>query len=726
MKILNFKLQFSTLHFKFLIRKIRRNPVRAGIIIALNLILITVGIFFLQKAFRGAAASWYDTDWDYRKLITIDESKVSGSSNLTNFPVLISVTDTNLASAAQTDGDDIFFTDQYGNKLSHEIEKYTSGTGELLAWVKVPVLTATEDTTLYIYYGNADAANQEDYENVWDDNYVGVWHMAEDPSISTDGDCGGSTKEVCDSSSNNNDGDSNGSMTAGDQVPGRVNGSLDFDGANDNVNLGSATSVDNLAQGDITVSAWINPRTTGENSLGRIIEKRTTGGSSGGWIFRMNDTASITGLTVVSNNADAQSTAANNSLTLNDWNYVVFKYSNSGDKKVYLYVNGAEVSYATQTTGTGSPNTDATGNLLISDANDLPGARTFDGVIDNVRASNTLRSTDWIATEYANQNSPSTFYSFGVQEEQNNPILLYRFDEGVDNTCTGGTNDACDTFGKTENDGAFGASTAAPSWKQPEMCLNNSCLYFDGSNDTLTVTNNTSIDLNNNLASGFTIGGWVKVNTDDNLTQGTIFSKGDTYLKYRVESVTGTASVVAGADLSSSDATLTVTQAVTINRWHYVALGYTDDGDDEITVYVDGVSRGTSTNGSGAPAADTNDLIIGNASYHGFMDDFKVYDYERTAAQMKTDAIKNASARGSAASFGIEDLSILNDGMAGYWKMDETTLDSCETAGADFCDFSGNVKDATNVGVGITVPGKFNFGGSFDGSGDYVNIGDIY
>ena len=34
----------------------------------------------------------------------------------------------------------------------------------------------------------------------------------------------------------------------------------------------------------------------------------------------------------------------------------------------------------------------------------------FDGIIDELRISNILRSADWIATEYNNQNDPSTFW----------------------------------------------------------------------------------------------------------------------------------------------------------------------------------------------------------------------------------------------------------------------------------------------------------------------------
>jgi len=41
------------------------------------------------------------------------------------------------------------------------------------------------------------------------------------------------------------------------------------------------------------------------------------------------------------------------------------------------------------------------------------GSEYLDGSLDEVRISTTTRSADWIATEYQNESSPSTFYSIG-------------------------------------------------------------------------------------------------------------------------------------------------------------------------------------------------------------------------------------------------------------------------------------------------------------------------
>ena len=49
------------------------------------------------------AQDWYDANWLYRKAITIDSTQVDAT--LTNFPVLIDITDTDLAADARSDDD---------------------------------------------------------------------------------------------------------------------------------------------------------------------------------------------------------------------------------------------------------------------------------------------------------------------------------------------------------------------------------------------------------------------------------------------------------------------------------------------------------------------------------------------------------------------------------------------------------------------------------------------
>ena len=119
------------------------------------------GLLLCAVNLHGQTPSWYSTSWAYRKQVTIDHTKVS-STDQTNFPVLVSLTaDSKLALHALANGYDLLFTLSDGaTKTPYQRELYTNGT--LLAWVKVPTLSHTTNTMLYLYYGNPAAADQQD------------------------------------------------------------------------------------------------------------------------------------------------------------------------------------------------------------------------------------------------------------------------------------------------------------------------------------------------------------------------------------------------------------------------------------------------------------------------------------------------------------------------------------------------------------------------------------
>ena len=93
----------------------------------------------------------FDYGFQYRKQITIDHTKVA--DDLTNFTILLSTIDDDLHQKAQDDGGDILFMNDVGvaSKFYHEVENYDPSTGELIAWIKIPFLSSTNDTIFYMY-----------------------------------------------------------------------------------------------------------------------------------------------------------------------------------------------------------------------------------------------------------------------------------------------------------------------------------------------------------------------------------------------------------------------------------------------------------------------------------------------------------------------------------------------------------------------------------------------
>ena len=332
--------------------------------------------------------------WRYRKRCTISSSMVSNTDQ-SNFSLFFyRSSDSQLSSYAQSDADDILFTSSDGvTQLKHEIESYTSGTGELEAWVKIPTLSASSNTTIYMYYGNASATNEEDPSNVWDSNFKGVWHMGEiDPELINQ-----------DSTSNDLTAHKNSEVNP-NPATGKVNGGQDFEFANtdyDELHEQSAFKI----TGSETWSAWVKPesipQTGGDGDIYSDNASHT--------IFDItNDITNGTVRLLIQNDACNADIHRYGSTTLSagTWYYLTGVY-NASTPSMTVYVNGNSDN------GT-LLGTIPTAQCVKDGAIAILGTRdranfVYDGIMDEVRISNTARSSDWIKTEYNNQSAPTTY-----------------------------------------------------------------------------------------------------------------------------------------------------------------------------------------------------------------------------------------------------------------------------------------------------------------------------
>jgi len=209
----------------------------------------------------------------YYKVIEIDHTKVFGSNNYSNFPVLISILDSDLHEDVQSDGDDIAFANDT-NWLDHEIElfnqEYDSSHAQLIAWVRVPLLNIDNNTNITMYYGNPYLSSQENATRVWDKNYKGVWHMSEINAV--------------DSTSNNNDGSESGGVS---NLKGKIANANDF-GGDDLIYIG------NIGSGIKTIEFWMNPSSLGSGGDDASSWKNpsATGVTYTDWTNPINATAS--------------------------------------------------------------------------------------------------------------------------------------------------------------------------------------------------------------------------------------------------------------------------------------------------------------------------------------------------------------------------------------------------------------------------------------------------
>ena len=458
------------------------------IIIVLGVAAIGAGFYFAFRRSGEAEAAWYAETWLYRKKITIDHTKVK--AKLSNFPVLASTTDNLLSTYAQSDGDDILFTSSDGTtKLNHEIEKYDSATGGLVSWIQTG-LSSTTDTVLYMYYGNSSVGSQATTTGVWDDNFKGVWHM-DDTGNESD-----STK---------NSGDLTETSGTASSTAGQISSSRDFE-YDDSEFLTHADSLSTDISGvdqSISVCAWIKRESDTAASNEVILSK-----------WRMVDTpdqrqyALAIGTTDtirfnVCSDGDATRGTAIGATTIDTgtWYYACGVYN---DTDVRVYLNGS-----VDTNGSDNPDAFTSGIFDGTDpfkigawSTDANGDTAyFDGLIDEVRISNTARSAQWIETSYNNQSSPSTFMTWGDHTSKTvlygagglPPILHLKFDEGYGTT-------AYDSSEYNQD-----ATISGATWKNEADCKAGKCLSFDGTDDYAQIVDNDYLD----LTASITIEAWV-------------------------------------------------------------------------------------------------------------------------------------------------------------------------------------------------------------------------
>jgi RHS repeat-associated protein len=239
----------------------------------------------------------------------------------------------------------------------------------------------SSDSLIYMCYGNSNiTTDQSNPSGVWDVNFKGVWHLGN-----------GSTLSVADATNQ-----LNGTNHGATAVTGKVAGGAGFNGTNQNVGLGTS----NLTSG-ITLESTVY-RTGNTNNFDIFAD------------FGWNSTdgfVALVGGSGVNNHGFVkhlvQYVDSGVASPLNSWEHIVWTVD--ADKKPRLFVNGALVYTSTDAQSVvAATHGGSLGSRLDSSGN---ASQYFAGNLDEVRLSSTVRSADWIKTEYNNQNSPASFYA---------------------------------------------------------------------------------------------------------------------------------------------------------------------------------------------------------------------------------------------------------------------------------------------------------------------------
>lgn len=334
--------------------------------------------------------------YGFYRSISIDHTKV-GSSDHTNFPVLISGTLSYLATVANggkvqnANGYDVaFFSDSaLTTQLKHETVKYTAASGVVAYFVKVPTVSHTADTVIYIAYGNgAISTDQSDKNNTWNSAFQFVHHFED-----------GTTLSLADSTANARTATgwtapgSSGTPAAG---AGKVAGGAAFDGSSF-----TTTAYDGSALTALTAVMWVNP-TTNAASKGFMEWQASSlgnGGSGTPFVLFQNNNGTlqiyVDGSYRETSTSLSTGTAYRVGVTL------------TGSTTWKFYRNGVELS--TYSGGVANQANALRVNFGFGFASQHA------CVIDEASISNVARSADWMLADYNNQNSPSTFSTIGTE-----------------------------------------------------------------------------------------------------------------------------------------------------------------------------------------------------------------------------------------------------------------------------------------------------------------------
>ncbi len=339
--------------------------------------------------------------WSRKQAITINAAMVDGTASLSNYPFLVTldylnteVMDNGSNSARNGGGDLRFSSDAAGNnRLAIEVVEFvtssTAANRRCQVWVKIPSLSATTNTTIYLWYGNATAQQPLPNEafgsqEVWAD-YEAVWHMENDPSTSG--------PQIPDVTGNGHDLTSSGSMTSTDVVNGVIGNAISFDGSDDRFALASNAIINN---GSFTITSWANY--SGSNGYNGILAN--TNPWSGLWI---NNQAG--GRAVFYESAQLFSTGGT-------------VPANTNIKVDFVATNGDFQHFfdgAGSTSGTQGVTFANFGFIGSEEATGNGGM--FQGWIDEVRLTPLSRSAGWLKTEHNNQTNPAAFAIKGVSED---------------------------------------------------------------------------------------------------------------------------------------------------------------------------------------------------------------------------------------------------------------------------------------------------------------------
>lgn len=604
--------------------------------------------------------------WDHRKEITIQSAEVV--EDLTDFPVtIVLASDADIAAGAQADGDDITFTSSdETTQLDHEIEKYDNSTGELIAHVKVPSILAASGATIYVYYGNAGAANQEDAAGTWSNGYISVHHLHEDPSggVATDstGNANGSFVEPSGAGTITQ---AAGPYGQGYQFPGDTLDRVEFD------------DLDTLQGDDITIEILLYGDDLSAND--RRCFTQQDGGATQNHYHKIGTQSGDTPRYRQKVSGDTASWVASGTTIPEDNWYLLSGSFDSTAGDISLFAgNVATGTWLGEILDSSDSGVATPGTVAHRIGTGTSTSHGFPGRLKEARLSTVARSAGWRETQFNNVADPSSFISLGVEED----------DPGSGGSVSGS---------------AAGAATATGSVAG-------------------------TVSLSGSAAGSATVSGTLETGALAGSSAGSSTATGNLTSTASLSGTSaGTSTATATAVQGFTPASLNDISGIRINLWSHLQV--TDDGSGEASAWADQFSEGNDLSASEGDRPDiVTDAVAGYQALQcsaagDYIDRATLVSGARSATSWVALYCKMANATLGADEFlcsavGTARFAIFYDGGTGELKIfNGTTLTSTHTIDTSwhliFVQFRGAT---TRIYVdGVQVAEGNDGGGSADG-----------
>ena len=502
------------------------------------------------------------------------------------------------------------------------------------------------------------------------------------------------TGAVTDSSGKGNTGTITNMATSTGVAIGKIGQALNFDGVDDYVNAGNASS---LMPTSVSVTAWARASSYLSN-YGRIVEKGgvTTGG---GYSIEFDSNLGAGDKTfygVIWNASSATRISPSDTVALNRWYFLTLTFD-AGTAKMYIdAVEKSSTSGLTMTSNTGS--------LFIGATSESSGTEVFPGLIDDVRVYNRALSAKEIQTLY-NIGATTKFNVSPTKYLTDGLVGYWTMDGSKVNWATGAVTDSSGK-GNTGTITNMATSTGVAIGKIGQA------LNFDGVDDYVSAPLDT--------ANIVTVSVWAKMNksasgdfnfvTQDGGTSGRLSTGWNGVEQF----------YIAKSGIAYHKLTNVYSLSAYNNSWHHIVFVYNSDN-TQSRIYVDGIEASYAAASSQTITSDTTVYIgrEGTLYTNGLIDEVRVYNRALSAKEIQT--LYNI---GATTKFNVSPTKYLTDGLVGYWTMDGSKVNWKTGAVTDSSGRgnTGTIKNmATSTGVAI---GKIGQALNFDGVNDVVTVTD--